>query len=109
MFWQCPFKAIFGVPCPGCGTTRALVALLKGNFGDAFHINPLGIFATIAIIIYVGFRIIDCICGTFMVEHLFNRPLEQFKKNHKGLLITIISFCGIIAVLNAYWNHLKGL
>ena len=109
MFWQCPFKAIFGVPCPTCGTTRALVALLKGNFGDAFHINPLGIFVTITIVIYMGLRIIDSICGTFMVEHLFNRPFEQLKKNHKGLLITIISFSGIIAVLNAYWNYIKGL
>jgi len=34
--WPCAFKAATGIPCPGCGLTRASVALLRGEFAAAF-------------------------------------------------------------------------
>ena len=37
----CPFKAIFTIPCPGCGMTRAAFSLLKLDFASAFYFNPL--------------------------------------------------------------------
>ena len=37
----CPMKRFLGVPCPTCGLTRAFVALLHGNVGEAFAIQPL--------------------------------------------------------------------
>ncbi|MPY86322.1 MAG: DUF2752 domain-containing protein [Luteitalea sp.] len=38
---QCPFFALTGFLCPGCGTTRALHALLHGHLTEAFALNPL--------------------------------------------------------------------
>ena len=29
--WACPFKAVFGIPCPGCGLTAAMDELLHGH------------------------------------------------------------------------------
>jgi len=40
-FPGCPFRAITGFTCPGCGTTRALHQLLHGNLVAAFELNPL--------------------------------------------------------------------
>ncbi len=40
-FPQCPFHALTGLYCPGCGSQRALSALLHGNFIDALHDNLL--------------------------------------------------------------------
>lgn len=36
----CPVARIFGIPCPGCGMTRALGCLLTGNFTGAWQWNP---------------------------------------------------------------------
>jgi len=30
--WACPFKSLFGLPCPGCGLTTATGQLLHGQF-----------------------------------------------------------------------------
>ena len=37
----CPFRALTGYLCPGCGTLRALHQLLNGHVGAAFKLNPL--------------------------------------------------------------------
>ncbi len=39
----CPFRAISGIPCPGCGMTRAFLALAEGDFLGALRFNPLSI------------------------------------------------------------------
>lgn len=41
LFYHCPFHMLFGVPCPGCGMTRALITALKGDFVSAFLYHPL--------------------------------------------------------------------
>ena len=39
--WHCPVRLLFGVPCPGCGTTRACLALLRLDTGAAFAYQPV--------------------------------------------------------------------
>ncbi|MGB7925896.1 MAG: DUF2752 domain-containing protein [Pyrinomonadaceae bacterium] len=41
LFPPCPFRALTGLNCPGCGTTRGLHALLNGHPVVAFDFNPL--------------------------------------------------------------------
>ena len=41
----CPFLALTGFHCPGCGTLRALHQLLNGHLTAAFGLNPLTILA----------------------------------------------------------------
>ncbi|MEO6419848.1 MAG: DUF2752 domain-containing protein [Polyangiaceae bacterium] len=49
---RCPFAETFHVPCPGCGSTRAVRALLHLDFGAAVHFNPVAplVFALIGLI-----------------------------------------------------------
>jgi hypothetical protein len=37
----CPFRALTSIPCPTCGTTSMVWALLAGRPVDAFFCNPL--------------------------------------------------------------------
>lgn len=37
----CPFHLITGLYCPGCGSLRAIHALLHGRFLQALDLNPL--------------------------------------------------------------------
>jgi hypothetical protein len=37
----CPFLAVTGYYCPGCGTLRAIHALVHGHPGEAFGYNML--------------------------------------------------------------------
>jgi hypothetical protein len=41
LFPRCPFYALTGYLCPGCGTQRAIHALLHGNIPAAYHFNAL--------------------------------------------------------------------
>jgi Protein of unknown function (DUF2752) len=35
--WACPFKQLFGIPCPGCGLTTATGEMLHGQFAQSLH------------------------------------------------------------------------
>lgn len=37
----CPFRALTGIPCPGCGALRATNRLLHADLGAAFGYNAL--------------------------------------------------------------------
>jgi len=37
----CPMAGVLGVPCPGCGLTRATFALVHGDVHGALHLHPL--------------------------------------------------------------------
>lgn len=37
--WPCPVKSALGIPCPGCGLTRACIALFRGEFAAAFDLH----------------------------------------------------------------------
>ena len=39
--WHCPIRLLFGVPCPGCGTTRACLSVLKLRIPEAFAYQPV--------------------------------------------------------------------
>jgi hypothetical protein len=51
----CPMRHFFGVSCPGCGMTRACLALLQMDFRAAAAYHPL-VFALIPGLLYFVFR-----------------------------------------------------
>jgi hypothetical protein len=52
----CPYRQLRGEPCPLCGMTRGVGAVLRGDFHRAVLLNPLSIFAVLFILSEVIFR-----------------------------------------------------
>jgi hypothetical protein len=54
----CINKTLFGVDCLGCGTQRALILILKGEFIEAFYMFP-AIYTLILFFVILGLNFID--------------------------------------------------
>jgi hypothetical protein len=54
----CAFHKLTGWNCPGCGATRALYALLHGNFSAALRDNALLLFALAALAMHTSWFVV---------------------------------------------------
>lgn len=63
----CPFRAVTGLPCATCGSTRAGLALLDGRASDAFLLNPMVMTAAAALALVLAVRLVT---GRQLVIHL---------------------------------------
>ena len=71
----CVFRSFLGIPCPGCGMTRAAIGLLRLDFAGAWCYNPL----------------------IFVMPYVFLYLFCDWKaKIHKYILLLI----GILALIN---------
>ena len=51
--FNCLIYENFGIYCPGCGCTRALINLFQGNIIKSLYYNPTVLYAVIVLIIYL--------------------------------------------------------
>lgn len=89
LIWGNPIKYIFGIPCPFCGMTRAMMMIIRGDYFQAlsFHLFSFPIF----IGIFLGIVIV-------IIELTIKRNfLTYFKlslSHHFIKKITLIAFLG---------------
>jgi hypothetical protein len=100
----CLFKDLTGIPCPSCGTTRSLVALIHGNLKEALEINPLGLIIAIALVVVPLWIITDMLKKSDSLYRLYNKMENVFSSN-KWVSVTAV----LILVINWVWNIIKGL
>jgi hypothetical protein len=63
----CVFANLTGTPCPGCGLTRAALALLRGDFAGATAIHPL---------IWICLPLLGALAGESALSVLYGRHVE---------------------------------
>lgn len=53
----CPSRFLFGIPCPGCGGTRAIASLLRLDIAEYFQYHPLALPLGVAIWVMIHARL----------------------------------------------------
>ena len=72
----CPFKMATGFPCPGCGITKSLIFLYKGDLAKSLYnhvFGPLAVLACVLAIIVLTAEIATK--KTYFNKILFNKRL----------------------------------
>lgn len=102
-FGLCIFKNVTGIPCPSCGTTRAIQLILHGKIIESLYMNPFGIIVAVLMTAAPLWILYDAI--TQKESFLF-----FYKKSEEAIRIKWLSIVLIILVLiNWCWNIYKGL
>ena len=81
----CPFYRMTELFCPGCGSQRALYALLQGQVRTSFAWNPLFMVAIIFSITEAGLLLLRR-CGKAV------RPMSEFRNIPWFVLAAILIF-----------------
>jgi hypothetical protein len=89
--WQCPMFRLTGIPCPGCGLTRAVTLLLRGEVQASFKFHA---FAPIFLVL-----IAILIIGTFLPRSFIEPLSYKAEKLERQTGLTIIILGGLIL----YW------
>ena len=79
----CPMISVTGLPCAGCGLTRAFLYLLQGQVGRAASINPM-CFPIIGFMVY---------CGYF--RYIRGTKIKGFKVLFTLLITVMLVFYGV--------------
>jgi preprotein translocase subunit SecG len=83
----CTFKNLTGLPCPGCGLTRSLVAAAHGDLRDSFHHHRLGLLTLLYVLLQFVFRI-----GAIAAPALTLRIFGPEKYLNRGIVILAALF-----------------
>ena len=92
-FIGCPIRVITGIPCPGCGMTRAFASLLHLDFARAFHYHPL-----FPLIIITALAFIACVlwyahANNKNALNIDGRDLHLMMDNLFSRKITVVYLC----------------
>lgn len=87
----CPVAIIARHPCPGCGLTRATLALLHGHVGEAAHLHPLVFIVTPIVAVAFAYNALAYVQRGqwFASESLRNRWLTRAWLVLGALMLTL--------------------
>ncbi|WP_338409043.1 DUF2752 domain-containing protein [uncultured Flavobacterium sp.] len=102
-FTPCVFKNITHLSCPSCGTTRAVIAVSKGDFLSALVINPFGLVVAGIMLVCPFWISYDYMLKKDSLHQFYlkSETILQKKKVYIPLLILVL--------LNWIWNINKNL
>lgn len=99
----CLFRQLLHIPCPACGSTRSVMALLNGDWQAALYLNPNGILLALLLVVIPLWLALDLLRRKFSLYHFYNRMEKTLKQ--KSIFFI---FLGLV-LINWFWNILKEL
>jgi hypothetical protein len=99
----CIFKYTTGIPCPSCGTTRAVMSILDGNILGPIQFNPLGYFYIIALLVLPFWLLLDFFTERNTLINFYAICINKLSKRKIA-----VPFFSLI-IINWAWNIYKML
>lgn len=94
--WPCVFADVTGLPCPGCGMTRAAAAWLRGDIPAALRFHPLSPF----LIFIGGFVAAGALLPAAKVEALAARvAVFEEKSRCSALFLAVLVIFSLMRIL----------
>jgi hypothetical protein len=89
--WECPMQHALGIPCPGCGLSRAITALLHGDWHAALRLHAFApiVLAVLALITAMA----------VLPEPLRRRGVAAVARFERRTGLTAL----VLVALMAYW------
>ena len=95
--WGCWFERSFDFPCPADGLTRSVLHTLHGQFGEAWRLNPAGLFL-VAGLLLLGLALI------FLASHRRSHTPAASGAVHRRIRIYTKAYAHLlVAALFAHW------
>ena len=99
----CLFRWLTGLPCPACGATRALRALLEGDAGQALWVNPLGFVLAVLLVVVPVWGLADAVRRSGSLYRCYLRLDAALRR--RAVFVPL----ALVFTANWIWNLLKGL
>jgi hypothetical protein len=84
--WPCPFRATTGLPCPGCGLTRGVIALFQGDVMRSIQLHAFAPVAVLAVGVLVGLALLP----RGAAERFENRLVQAQERWQLGLVLLLL-------------------
>lgn len=99
----CVFKRVTSLPCPSCGTTRAVSYMFNGEIVTSLFLNPFGIIVAGIMVVSPVWIIWDTIAKKQSFYNFYIKTEKLIRK--KEIAIPLI----VLVILNWVWNIYKHL
>ena len=102
-FGVCILKRITTVPCPSCGTTRAVILLLRGEIKASLLMNPLGIIVALMMVLFPVWICIDVISKRQTFYNFYKKTETVIVKKWPAAILIFL------VLINWIWNIYKNI
>lgn len=99
----CLIKQITNIPCPSCGSTRSVLALLHGELVQSVLINPFGLIIVFIMVVTPVWILMDIVTKRQSLYHFYHKMENVLKKPQFAIPLILL------VILNWIWNIIKGL
>ena len=118
-YYKCPFSCLFGVPCPLCGMSRALISVVNLDFKQAFYYHALWPIVLIVIPVYFIIKKLNItiskkvanavyivigilLLAYYIIRHCYSSPIVTIHFEDSLLYILIKKVLKFQVIFNLY-------
>jgi hypothetical protein len=99
----CIIKNVTTYPCPSCGSTRAILMLLKGKIIGSLLLNPFGILIAVIMTVFPVWILMDIVRKKDTFFRWYKKTEATIRKPWLAIILIVLG------LLNWIWNIYKNL